>query len=316
MRYIYTLIIIILNCCSSSFSQNNILNDSNNKDLTTANITLIPDNPVAAMLDSLANSRFFNFDDSCDIFYNKYNFSEEYIPSYDDSTYRTRIKILDDKSPFDLVYNQDVRSFIELYAIKKRKLTARILGLAKLYFPYFEAQLDKFGLPLELKYLAVAESALNPVATSPAGAKGIWQFMYYTGKQYDLEVTSYIDERNDPYKSTIAACRHFIDLYNIYNDWTLVIAAYNCGAGNVNKAIRRAGGETNFWKIRQFLPAETQSYVPAFIAVNYVMNYAKEHNIYPIMPKITHYQIDTVQIKQLITFKQISEVINIPISKT
>jgi membrane-bound lytic murein transglycosylase D len=176
----------------------------------------------------------------------------------------------------------------------------------------FEEILDEYDLPLELKYLAVVESALNPIAGSRAGAKGLWQFMYRTGKVYDLQVTSYIDDRYDPYKSTIAAAQHLRDLHDIYNDWSLALAAYNSGAGNVNKAIRRAGGVKNYWAIWPYLPRETRGYVPAFIAVNYVMSFAAEHNLYPLDPGILYNGIDTVHVNDVLSFDQISEFLNIP----
>ncbi len=273
------------------------------------------DNPIAAALDSVANLRCFEKNTfSTDVSkLNKYKFAAGYVPVYPDSIYAQRIAKLNAKSPFGLIYNSDVKAFIDLYAVKKPKLTARTLGLAELYFPLFEEMLDKYKMPLELKYLAVVESALNPVAKSPAGAAGLWQFMYTTGKMYDLKVDSYVDERLDPYQATVAACEHMRDLYKIYKDWALVLAAYNSGPGNVNKAIRKSGGETDFWKIKQFLPKETQGYVPAFIAVVYVMNYATEHNIYPVAPSIFSEDIDTIMVKQKLTFEKISEFLNIPL---
>ena len=219
---------------------------------------------------------------------------------------------MSEQSPFEYIYNTDVRKFIDLYAYRKRALTARILGLAQLYFPLFEEQLDKFNMPLELKYLAVIESALIPTANSRAGAKGLWQFMYGTGKVYGLKISSYVDDRFDPIKSTIAACEHLNDLYDIYGNWSLALAAYNSGAGNVNKAIRRAGGAKNFWVIQRYLPRETRSYVPAFIAASYVLTYAPEHRIYPVDPGLLFYEIDTVIVKNPLTFDQISEMLSIP----
>jgi len=222
---------------------------------------------------------------------------------------------MNEQSPFEYVYNDQVRMFIDLYAYKKRALTSRIIGLSQIYFPLFEEQLDKYNMPLELKYLAVIESALNPIANSRAGAKGLWQFMYGTGKVYGLKVTSYVDDRFDPYKSTIAACEHLQDLYDIYGNWSLALAAYNSGAGNVNKAIRRAGGIKNFWTIYPYLPKETRSYVPAFIAASYVLTYATEHNIKPVDPGILYYDIDTVMVKNVLTFDQISEMLNVPMDE-
>lgn len=277
------------------------------------------ENPIIDQLDSLVTSKFFtNTSFTSDISkLNKYNFPLDYIPTYSDSVYRERINKMNVNSPFEFVYNDDVKNFIYVYGFKKRHLTERVLGLAELYFPLFEEQLDKYDVPLEMKYLAIIESALNPIAKSRAGAGGLWQFMLGTGKLYDLTVTSYVDDRFDPYKATIAACRHMRDLFNIYNDWALVLAAYNAGPGCINKAIRRANLDTNtavtYWKIKKFLPRETQAYVPAFIGVSYVMKYAAEHNIYPKTPKIFNCDIDTITVKHELNFKQISEFLCIPI---
>ena len=205
-----------------------------------------------------------------------------------------------------------MKSFIDVYAVQKRDKTERILGLADVYFPLFEETLDKYGMPLELKYLAVVESALNPRAGSHAGAKGLWQFMYATGKMYGLNVTTLVDDRFDPLKSTDAACRHLNDLYETFGDWFLALAAYNSGAGNVKKAIRRAGGIKNYWAIWPFLPRETRGYVPAFIAVNYIMNYAPEHNICPLNPGIIKTGIDTVMVHDVLHFDQLNEMLGIP----
>jgi len=190
-----------------------------------------------------------------------------------------------------------------------------VMGLAEVYFPLFEEQLDKHNMPLELKYLAVVESALNPTANSRAGAKGLWQFMYSTGKMYGLKSNSLVDDRFDPYKATDAACRHLNDLYYIYNDWSLALAAYNSGPGNVNKAIRRAGGVRSYWAVWPFLPRETRGYVPAFIAVMYLMNHPAEHNIYPTTPDIFYEEIDTVVVNDVLSFDQISEMLNIPMDE-
>jgi membrane-bound lytic murein transglycosylase D len=234
------------------------------------------------------------------------------VPEYDDKTYQERLEKLNRESPIELTYNKTVRNYIDLYAVKKRELTSKILGLKEIYFPMFEEYLDKYDMPLELKYLAVVESALNPTAGSHAGAKGLWQFMYYTGKLYGLKVTSLTDDRYDPYLATDAACRHMKDLYNMFGDWSLVMAAYNSGAGNVNKAIRRAGGTKNYWAVWPFLPRETRGYVPAFIAVMYVMNYAQEHNLYPLDPGILYHGIDTVHVRQPLSFDQVSEMLGVP----
>jgi len=276
--------------------------------------SFIEDDPVTSMLDSLEqlkifeNSKFLKTGSDG----SSWTSNQSEIPYFSDSVYRERITGMSLQSPFEYVYNADVRKFIDMYAYKKRALTARVLGLAQIYFPLFEEQLDKYNMPLELKYLAVIESALNPVANSRAGAKGLWQFMYGTGKVYGLKISSYTDDRFDPVKSTVAACQHLTDLYNIYGNWSLALAAYNSGAGNVNKAIRRAGGAKNFWVIQKYLPRETRSYIPAFIAASYVMTFASEHRIVPIDPGILFYEIDTVTVRYPLTFQQISEMLKIP----
>lgn len=278
---------------------------------TTNQWIFVEDDPVASMLDSLAHLTIFEQKTRTDGTKND-GVASSFIPVFPDSVYRERIAAMNDQTPFEYIYNKQVQQFIELYAFKKRALTSRILGLTRLYFPMFEEQLDKYNLPLELKYLAVIESALNPTANSRAGAKGLWQFMYGTGKVYGLKVSSYVDDRFDPYKSTVAACEHLRDLYDIYGNWSLALAAYNSGAGNVNKAIRRSGGMKSFWAIYPFLPRETRSYVPAFIAASYVMTYANEHNIQRIDPDILYYEIDTVTIREILTFEQITEMLKIP----
>jgi membrane-bound lytic murein transglycosylase D len=284
-----------------------LINDADQAD------KILNESITIGMLDSLTavpyfQDYFFNTDTAL---LNVYNFPMGHVPTYPDSVYRNRIAKLDQETPLDLTYNESVKSFIELYAVRKRQLTSKILGLKEIYFPLFEEYLDKYDIPLEMKYLAVVESALNPVAGSRAGAKGLWQFMYYTGKLYGLKVTSLIDDRFDPYLATDAACRHMVDLYAMFGDWNLVMAAYNSGAGNVKKAIRRAGGVNDYWAIWPFLPKETRSYVPAFIAVNYVMSFASEHNLYPLDPGILYGGIDTVWINQPLSFDQISEFMNI-----
>ena len=275
------------------------------------------DSPVLRALDSMTfvtlyKDQYFNFDG---VSRNSYNFSVDEVPVYSDSVYAARIAALNLESPMELTYNKEVKAYIDLYAVKKRKLTAKFLGLSELYFPMFEEALADYDIPLEMKYLAIVESALNPGAGSKAGAKGLWQFMYGTGKVYGLKVTSLVDDRFDPYKSTIAACQHFQDLYAIYGDWSLVLAAYNSGAGNVNRAIRRAGGTKNYWAIWPFLPRETRGYVPAFIAVNYVMNYAPEHNIYPMRPNLFFYDIDTVTVSDVLAFDQLNEMLGVPMDQ-
>ncbi|MGB4602853.1 MAG: LysM peptidoglycan-binding domain-containing protein [Bacteroidales bacterium] len=236
---------------------------------------------------------------------------EELDALLDDSLIAKRIDIMNINSPFEYKYNQDVKQWIKYY-LKHKQFLGRIIGLGELYFPIFEETFSKYEVPLELKYLAVVESALNPNAKSRAGAVGLWQFMYRTGLLYDLNVTSYVDDRRDPYKSTEAAARHMRDLYDIYNDWALVLAAYNAGAGRINRAVLNSGGKTNYWEILHYLPAETRNYVPAFIAVSYIMTYYKELNIVPSPPKFKDVEIDTIAIKYNTNLKTISDFFEIP----
>lgn len=227
-----------------------------------------------------------------------------------DSIYRSRLEMLPYEVP--MTYNKIVRNYIELYTNKKRDRLQVMIGLSDYYFPIFDDIIDSYGIPNELKYIAIIESALNPRAVSRARAVGLWQFIYGTGKLYGLTMNSLIDERRDPIKATHAACRFLKDLYNIYGDWHLVIAGYNCGPNNVKKAIRRSGGKRNFWAIYRYLPRETRGYVPAFIGATYALNYYKEHNISPVvcdLPQIT----DTIMVNQEVHLGQISEIIGISI---
>lgn len=215
----------------------------------------------------------------------------------------------------EMPYNKIVRAFINMYVERKKSLVESMLGMSLYYMPIFEQALDKYGMPMELKYLPVIESALNPTAVSRAGATGLWQFMLDTAKGMGLEVNSLVDQRRDPYLASDAAARYLKQLYNSYGDWSLAIAAYNCGPGNVNKALRRAGGgKKDFWEIYPFLPRETRDYIPAFIAANYAMNYYDKHNISPALasrPIIT----DTVHINKRVHFQQISDVMGIPMDE-
>jgi membrane-bound lytic murein transglycosylase D len=239
---------------------------------------------------------------------NIYGFAVDSVPKYDSAHYATILDSMDQLTPFDLVYNDRTAAFIRLYSIKRRKQTARLLGLQHQYFPMMEELLAKHEMPFELKYLAVIESGLNPKARSHAGAVGLWQFMYATGKMFDLHQNSYMDERMDPIKSTEAALKYLKYLYKMYHKWDLALAAYNCGPGNVNRAMRRSGTtDGNYWDLYPYLPRETRGYVPAFIAVNYVMNNAAAHNLYPVMPKSTYFEMDTVHVKQAVSFEQLAE---------
>lgn len=233
-------------------------------------------------------------------------------PSYCDSIYINRLARI--PSVMEMPYNEIIRKFIDLYSGKLRKLVSYMLGASNFYMPIFEEALDVYDIPQELKYLPIIESALKPTAVSSAGATGLWQFMIGTGKIYGLESNSLIDERRDPIKSTWAAARYLKDLYTIYQDWNLVIAAYNCGPGNINKAIRRAGGEKDYWSIYNYLPKETRGYVPAFIAANYIMTYYCDHNICPMETNIPE-NTDTVQVNKDLHFEQISDLCGINVEQ-
>lgn len=285
------------------------------QDTLAEDLSMLSGSVILKQLDSLAALKIYDryhFEKDTAVL-NVYRFGPKERPVYSDSVYALRIGVLNSQTPIDLEYNKHVKGYINMYANRGRNQTARMLGLAEIYFPMFEIALDKYNIPLEIKYLAIVESALNPTAGSWAGAKGLWQFMYATGKMYGLNQNSLVDDRFDPYKATEAACQHMLDLYAIYHDWNLVLAAYNSGPGNVNRAIRRAGGLKDYWAIWPFLPRETRGYVPAFIAVNYVFNYAAEHNIYPIDPGILHNQIDSITVRDVISFDQIAEFMHLPI---
>ena len=250
---------------------------------------------------------------SYDDFFDRYvsedttaNGSEDATP---DSVYARRLQQL--VSPVQLPYNPIVRGYIARYTNPRYGTISRILGLSQYYFPLIEEELIKAGLPVELRALPIIESALNPTAVSRMGAAGLWQFMPSTGKLYGLEVNSLVDERRDPYRATQAACRYLKDLYAIYNDWSLAIAAYNCGPGNVNKAIARSGGK-NFWEIYDYLPRETRGYVPAFIGASYAYAYHRQHGIEPTEAPIP-LSVDTIRVNRLMHFEQISSTIDLPV---
>lgn len=315
--------IILCLCCLASFLYaqeevilDNILNEELENgleqqysvlstDSIALEVGLIPES-LDANVDSLLRTwhvqYFSKMDDYCH--------DDEKNVSIPDSIYRLRMESLYHMIP--MTYNKQVQDCINIYAEKRRGLVRYMLGMADFYFPIIEQVLDEHNLPDELKYLAVVESALNPMALSRVGACGLWQFMLPTGKAYGLEINSLVDERRDPVKATHAACRYFKDMYNIYEDWNLVLASYNCGPGNVNKAIRRAGGKTDFWEIYPYLPKETRSYVPLFMAANYIMNYYCEHNLCPMhtsLPMAT----DTIMVNKMLHFEQVTELMNLDI---
>ncbi|NQZ43252.1 MAG: LysM peptidoglycan-binding domain-containing protein [Flavobacteriaceae bacterium] len=230
-------------------------------------------------------------------------------------TLKARLARLNEKTPFNIAYNPSLESVIKSFLTRRRDLMQRMLTLSQFYFPLFEQELDNQDIPLEVKYLAIVESALNPKARSRVGAKGLWQFMYATGRMYGLDVSSYVDERNDPIFATKAAAKYLGKLHGIFGDWDLALAAYNSGPGNVNKAIRRSGGYKNYWNIRPHLPRETAGYVPAFLATMYLFEYADEHGLRREKIERAYFETDTVHIKNLITFDQISELVGISVAE-
>lgn len=228
---------------------------------------------------------------------------------------KERLAAMDAKSPFKIEYNQVLENLIKSFLKNRKKAFGRLMATSEYYFPMFEEALAKKNVPLEIKYLAIVESALNPKAVSRVGATGIWQFMYNTGKQYNLHIDSYVDERSDVLKSSEAAAQYMANMYPIFQDWELVLASYNSGPGNVTKAIRRSGGKQNFWEIKNYLPKETQGYVPAFLATMYLYEYHKEHGIIPERANLKHFETDTIRIQKEITFKQIADLIDVPESQ-
>lgn len=265
---------------------------------------------IITALDCLVHLTFFQSPVPHAATPNKFGFAPHEIPKYPDSLIDARLRHIESPMPFE--FNSYVKGFVDLYAVRRKAQTERIMGLSTYYFPLFEAVLEKHQLPHQLKYLAVVESALNPNAVSRAGATGLWQFMYPTGKMYGLKVNYYIDERRDPELATEAAAQYFKDLYGIYKDWFLVLAAYNCGPGNVNRAIRKSGGKTNYWDLMPYLPKETRGYVPAFVAVAYVMEYAEAHNLRAAPLADLPAYTDTVLVKGPVNLQYFSQLLDVP----
>ena len=229
-----------------------------------------------------------------------------------DSVVHNRLENLHTVIP--LIFNKEIRNKIELYVCKRPRTSSIILGLSQYYFPWMREIFDQYDVPEELIYLTIVESALNPNAVSRAGATGIWQFMYRTGKAYQLEVNTFVDDRRDPFKATDAAARHLRDLHNIFNDWGLAISAYNCGAGGVRKAIARSGGKTDFWGVKPFLPRETQNYFPYYVAALYLVNYHNEHGI-PFAELTIPFAVDTVMVKKELHLQQVAEVLEVDLEE-
>ncbi|MEZ4968345.1 MAG: LysM peptidoglycan-binding domain-containing protein [Flavobacteriaceae bacterium] len=274
----------------------------------------LKDRPETARFDSLWMKELYDSSSLFDSIYQDITTLEidsVYHFNVDTDTLKARLKLLNQKTPFNIVYNPSLENVIRYFLTRKRDMMGRMLTISQFYFPMFEQELDNQNVPLELKYLAIVESALNPRARSRVGATGLWQFMYGTGKMYHLDVNSYVDERSDPINSTKAASLYLKKLYGIFNDWDLALAAYNSGPGNVNKAIRRSGGYKNYWNIRRNLPRETAGYVPAFLATMYIFEYAEEHGFTRQVADRPYFETDTVHVKSTITFNQISELVDV-----
>ena len=299
------LFFLISSTCVHSQVKSNVHKDKSANELvfdSTLNAPLEFDNTLDYMLQSWVIQRASTL--NCN--------SSDNVVAVSDSVYKLRLS----KMPclMEMPYNPNVRSFIELYTVRKRHQVEYMLGMSNYYFPLFEQVLGANNLPLELKYLSIIESALNTTIVSRMGAAGLWQLMIGTGRMYGLEINSLVDERLSPLKATNAAAKFLKDLYAIYGDWNLVIASYNCGPGNINKAIRRAGGKRDYWAIYPYLPRETRGYVPIFIAANYSLHYASQHNLCPAivnMPTLT----DTVMVHQRIHLEQVASVLNLPIDE-
>ncbi len=280
-------------------------------------VYMAKDHPKMAQLDSIWKQELYN-SSLFDTIYKSVTELEyepvEYIDLPTD-TLKARLAELNSRTPFNVEYNASLESVIKNYLKNRHESLERLMALSKFYFPLFEQELDNQNIPLEIKYLAIVESALKPRAKSRVGATGLWQFMFGTGKMFGLEVSSYVDERMDPIMATKAACQYLANLYKVFGDWDLALASYNSGPGNVTKAIRRSGGYTNYWNIRHNLPRETAGYLPAFLATMYIFEYADKHNFKPRKPEFAYFETDTIKVKQMITLDQVSEYMNIDIEE-
>ncbi|HLF51549.1 LysM peptidoglycan-binding domain-containing protein [Flavobacterium sp.] len=314
-----TTLALLLFLSLNTFAQNSIRNlkaETQNAYLDSIKSSFVHDN-IASCVDSLWMKELTSLDIYNDLSVDIKNINIDQKVDYELSTelLKERLAIMDAKSPFNIEYNQGLENIIKSFLKNRKRSFERLMAISEYYFPMFEEAMARQNVPLEIKYLAVVESALNPKAVSKMGATGLWQFMYQTGKQYNLDINTYVDERSDPLKSSDAAALYMLNMYKIFGDWDLVLASYNSGPGNVAKAIRRSGGQQNYWNIRKNLPRETQGYVPAFLATMYIYEYHKEHGIVPNRAIIKHFQTDTIMVKQQISFKHISDLLCIPISQ-
>ncbi len=272
----------------------------------------------SVLIDSLWRQELYNSDLFEEMYADVTSQNVNEVVIYEELTtevLKQRLELLNARTPFVVEYNESLETVIKAYLKNRRNSLQRLMNLSNYYFPMFEQELDKYNLPLEIKYLAIVESALNPRARSRVGATGLWQFMFPTGKMFGMDVSSYVDERSDPLRATEAACKYLSSLYNVFKDWDLALAAYNSGPGNVSKAIRRSGGERNYWNIRHNLPRETAGYVPAFLATMYIFEYAEEHGFKTNKTDRAYYETDTIHIKQTLSFDQLSDLLDLPVEE-
>lgn len=314
-----TLIVSLLiagNTFAQSFSINSGRSQSSKTYLDSIKKTFVNDN-IASCVDSLWLKELTSLDLYNDLEKDikTINLDEKVDFELPTELLKARLKEMDAKSPFNIEYNQGLENIIKSFLKNRKKSFERLMAISEYYFPIFEEALAKQNVPLEIKYLAVVESALNPKAVSRVGATGLWQFMYQTGKQYNLNIDSYVDDRSDPLKASEAAAQYMTNMYKIFGDWDLVLASYNSGPGNVSKAIRRSGGQQNYWNIRKHLPQETQGYVPAFLATMYIYEYHKAHGIKPERAVVKQFATDTIMIRKQLSFKQISDLLDIPVAQ-
>jgi membrane-bound lytic murein transglycosylase D len=311
-------LLLSMSLFSQKYSENKgiVKKETNNFYLDSIKKTFVKDD-MASCVDSLWMKELGNLDIYNDISNDIKNINIDEKVDYELPTelLKKRLAAMDAKSPFNIEYNPGLENIIKSFLKNRKKSFERLMAISEYYFPLFEEALAKQNVPLEIKYLAVVESALNPKAVSRVGATGLWQFMYQTGKQYNLKIDSYVDDRSDPLKASEAAAQYMSKMYAVFGDWDLVLASYNSGPGNVAKAIRRSGGQQNYWNIRKNLPQETQGYVPAFLATMYIYEYHKEHGIVPNRAIIKQFATDTIMIKKEMSFKQISDLLDIPVSQ-
>lgn len=309
-------LLIAGNTFAQSFSLNSAKSQSSRTYLDSIKKTFVNDN-IASCVDSLWLKELTSLDLYNDLEKDikTINLDEKVDYELPTELLKARLKEMDAKSPFNIEYNQGLENIIKSFLKNRKKSFERLMAISEYYFPIFEEALAKQNVPLEIKYLAVVESALNPKAVSRVGATGLWQFMYQTGKQYNLNIDSYVDERSDPLKASEAAAQYMTNMYKIFGDWDLVLASYNSGPGNVSKAIRRSGGQQNYWNIRKHLPQETQGYVPAFLATMYIYEYHKAHGIKPERAVVKQFATDTIMIRKQLSFKQISDLLDIPVAQ-